>query len=142
MLNDHWIWRCDRVLPSETEAGHCVVEEVLKQLEEHRWEQHDIFSVQLAMEEAFINAVKHGNRMDKTKKVFVKCRMSPELLRIEIADEGDGFDPTEVPDPTQPEYIERSHGRGLMLMRNFMSRVEYNDMGNCVVLEKSRVKTG
>lgn len=139
--DERWIWRCDRQIPSKTGAGQSLVEEVVRHLEEQQWDQHEIFSVQLAMEEALVNAVKHGNRMDLSKKVHVKCQMSAERLRVEIADEGEGFDPNQVPNPTDPEQLELPHGRGIMLMRNFMSFVEYNAKGNCVTMEKQRAKT-
>ena len=141
MSEDRWVWQCERVIPSETGAGAPLLQEVLGQLEKNDWIQHDIFSVHLAMEEALVNAIRHGNRLDADKHVHVACRVSPELIRIEITDEGEGFDPSSVPDPTDPANIEAPSGRGLMLMRSFMSRVEYNDVGNRVVMEKERGKT-
>jgi serine/threonine-protein kinase RsbW len=140
MSEDRWVWQCERVIPSETGSGAPLLQEILQHLEEHNWIQHDIFSVHLAMEEALVNAIRHGNRLDASKHVHVACRMSPDLLRIEITDEGEGFDPSAVPDPTDPANIEAPSGRGLMLMRSFMSRVEYNDVGNRVVMEKERAK--
>ena len=140
MSQDRWVWQCERVIPSETGAGAPILQEILKQLEKHDWIQHDIFSIHLAMEEALVNAIRHGNRLDTSKHVHVACRVSPELIRIEITDEGEGFDPSAVPDPTDPANIEAPSGRGLMLMRSFMSRVEYNDVGNRVVMEKERAK--
>lgn len=141
MPKHRWIWRSDRTIPSKTGAGRRLLEEVLQQLERQHWIPHDIFSVHLAMEEALVNAVKHGNRLDTTKQIHVTCRMSPNLLRVEIADEGEGFDPSMIPDPTDPSRIESPTGRGIMLMRSFMSRVEYNDAGNRVVLEKERAES-
>ncbi len=141
MSEDRWVWQCERVIPSETGAGAPLLEEVLGQLKKNDWIQHDIFSVHLAMEEALVNAIRHGNQLDVNKHVHVACRVSPELIRIEITDEGEGFDPSSVPDPTDPANIEAPSGRGLMLMRSFMSRVEYNDVGNRVVMEKERGKT-
>ena len=116
------------------------MQEVLGQLQKQQWIEHDIFCVHLAMEEALVNAIKHGNRLDITKQVHVACRVSPDLLRIEITDEGEGFDPSAIPDPTDSEHIDAPSGRGVMLMRSFMSRVEYNDLGNHVVMEKERAK--
>ena len=141
MPQDTWIWRSDRVIPSKTGAGRHVLQEVLQQLERQHWVQHDIFGVHLAIEEALINAIKHGNRLDTSKQVHVTCRISSNLLRVEIADEGEGFDPSTVPDPTDPTHIESPSGRGIMLMQSFMSRVEYNDAGNRVVMEKERAKS-
>jgi len=140
MSENHWVWQSERVIPSETGAGSPILQEVLEQLEKHEWIQHDIFSVHLALEEALVNAIRHGNRLDESKQVHVACRMSPDLVQIEITDEGEGFDPSAIPDPTDPDNIEAPSGRGIMLMRNFMSRVEYNDAGNRVVMEKERGK--
>jgi serine/threonine-protein kinase RsbW len=141
MSENRWVWQCERVIPSETGAGAPLLQEVLDQLGKHDWIQHDIFSVHLAVEEALVNAIRHGNKLDTDKHVHIACRLSPELIRIEITDEGEGFDPSSVPDPTDPANIEAPSGRGLMLMRSFMSRVEYNDVGNHVVMEKERGKT-
>ncbi|MHC4406232.1 MAG: ATP-binding protein [Planctomycetota bacterium] len=140
MSEECWVWELERVIPSKTGAGASVLQEVLEQLQELGWVDHDVFGIHLAMEEALVNAIRHGNRLDINKSVHFACRTTPDLIRIEITDEGDGFDPSSVPDPTDPEHIECPSGRGLMLMRNFMSRVEYNDLGNRVVMEKERVK--
>ncbi|MGQ9576352.1 MAG: ATP-binding protein [Thermoguttaceae bacterium] len=138
MCEPQWIWQCERAIPSRSGAGRSLQQEILEQLRRHRWSDRDLFAVHLAMEEALANAIKHGNHYDANKLVRVWCRIAPELVRIEIADEGPGFDPSQVPDPTEPEHIESPTGRGIMLMRNFMSRVEFNELGNKVVLEKQR----
>ena len=138
MAEPRWIWQCDRLIPSEPGAGHPVTVEVLEQLRRHHWGKHDRFGVQLAMEEALVNAITHGNDRDQSKQVHVVCRLAPDLLRIEITDEGAGFDPSTLPDPTNNAHLSRPHGRGVMLIRYYMSRVEYNDIGNCVILEKDR----
>ena len=92
-MSEQWIWRCDHVIPSDAAAGRQVLEELLDQLEAQHWRQHDIFSVHLAMEEALVNAIHHGNRLDAGKRVHVSCRISPDRVRVEITDEGRGFDP-------------------------------------------------
>ena len=97
-----------------------------------------MFGFRLALEEAVVNAIKHGNRLDKNKHVYVVCRSTPEGVWIKITDQGQGFDPEAVPDCTDPAHIDSPNGRGIMLMRNYMSRVEYNDVGNVVVMEKRR----
>jgi len=138
MTLDEWIWQLEESFPSRTAEGKRILESVLARLESENWFPHDIFGVHLALEEALVNAVKHGNRMDETKFVHVVCRLSPEKLYVQIRDEGPGFKLEEVPDCTEDENLEKCSGRGIMLMRNFMSRVEYNDSGNMVTMEKSR----
>lgn len=132
------VWRLEESIPSETGAGKRILDLVLRQLHQRQWVEHDIFGVHLAMEEALVNAIKHGNRMDESKQVKVLCQMWTDRLWIEISDEGPGFDPEEVPDCTADENLEVPSGRGLMLMRSFMSRVEYQGRGNRVVMEKQR----
>ncbi len=136
MSDWHWIW--EQNIPSDTDAGKRVLNEVVHRLESEGWLQKDIFGVHLAMEEALVNAVKHGNGYDETKNVEIICRMSADRVRIEIQDEGDGFDPDSLPDCTDEEHLEIPSGRGVMLMRTFMSLVEYNDLGNRVIMEKQR----
>ena len=70
------------------------------------------------------------------------CQISAEKVRIIIEDEGTGFRPQDVPDPTEDENLEKPCGRGIMLMRAFLSVVEYNERGNRVVLEKNRNDDG
>ncbi len=136
MSDDTWIWQCDHAIPSNTEAGRQAVDEVLHELKSLNCGKHDVFGVHLAMEEALVNAIMHGNRLDADKQVRVRCQISPASIRIEICDEGSGFDPATVPDPTDADRLESPGGRGVMLMKAFMSRVQYNARGNCVVLEK------
>jgi serine/threonine-protein kinase RsbW len=138
MPNESWAWLIEKVIPSQRGAGRQIIDEVLARLQHHQWGSHDVFSVQLALEEAIVNAIRHGNRMDASKQVHVVCKMSPQRIFIEITDEGPGFDPEQVPDPTDDEHLECPGGRGIMLMRSYMSRVEYNETGNTVVMEKER----
>lgn len=138
MSEPQWIWQCDHSIPSRPEASRQVQDEILAQMERLHWGEHDVFSVRLAMEEALINAIKHGNHYDPSKRVQICCRIYPDLIRIEIEDEGKGFDLASVPDPTDPDNLESPCGRGIMLMRSFMSRVEFNETGNRVLMERAR----
>jgi serine/threonine-protein kinase RsbW len=85
-----------------------------------------------------INAIKHGNHYDAAKSVEISCEIFADRIRIEIQDQGKGFDLSAVPDPTDPDNLESPCGRGIMLMRSFMSRVEFNENGNRVIMEKER----
>jgi serine/threonine-protein kinase RsbW len=138
MTLERWDWSIEEVIPSKRGAGRHVIEEVLERLSRHRWSSHDIFGVRLALEEAIVNAIKHGNGSDANKLVRVVCKVSQERFWVEVADEGRGFDPADVPDPTDPARLDAPNGRGIMLMKNYMNRVEYNDRGNIVTMEKQR----
>jgi serine/threonine-protein kinase RsbW len=83
------------------------------------------FGVDMAVREAVTNAVMHGNRQDEAKVVRVTAKNSPEWLEISVDDEGAGFNPAKVPDPTTEENILKSSGRGIFFMRNFMDVVEW-----------------
>lgn len=126
------------VISSDTSKGQEIQERIVGQLEVRDFPPRDVFGVRLALEEALVNAIKHGNGMDPLKSVRIRCTIDDQSVLVEIEDEGPGFIPEEVPDPTAEENLERPCGRGLMLMRSFMSRVEFNDRGNRVLLEKRR----
>ena len=132
-------WRLSIDLPSERGASRLVMEDLLAHLGAGGWPEAEIFGVHLAVEEAITNAIVHGNKLDPGKRVHVACEVSPERVWIEIHDQGEGFDPAAVPDCTAADRLEVSSGRGVMLMKSFMTRIEYNSKGNGVVLEKVRV---
>lgn len=134
-----WTWQLEQRIPSRTQAAEQIIDALLGRLEEQHWNSHEVFGVHLAVEEALVNAIKHGNKEDPSKSVRVKVQITAEQLRVEIADEGPGFDPGQVPDPTSPERLSKPHGRGMMLIRSFMTHVEYKGRGNELVMEKVRV---
>ncbi len=125
-------------IPSDPGEAKCIQEAIEQALKEHQYSEKDIFSIRLAVEEALINAIKHGNQMDRSKKVHVSYQVRADQIEIVVADEGPGFDPADVPDPTAPENLERCCGRGLMLMRHYMTEVDYNRRGNSVRMRKQR----
>src|SRR5205823_7669595 len=104
----------------------------------HQFGEREVFGIRLSVEEALVNAIKHGNQMDPSRKVRVAFHVSQEKFEVMIADEGAGFDPCEVPDPTAPENLERPCGRGIMLMRSYMTEVVYQDKGRAVRMAKVR----
>ena len=83
------------------------------------------FGVDMAVREAVTNAVVHGNQEDETKSVEIVFGCAENALEIEIKDQGHGFDPAKVPDPTEPENILKTSGRGIFLMRTFMDEVDW-----------------
>jgi serine/threonine-protein kinase RsbW len=126
----------DVTIPSDTAEARRVQDEIEQQLVSRRASDQEIFSVRLALEEALVNAIKHGNQMDCARKVFVSYRFLDDRFEVKISDEGAGFDPDDVPDPTAVENLERPCGRGLMLMRHYMTEVRYNERGNSVSMTK------
>lgn len=97
-----------------------------------------IFAIKLALEEALTNAVKHGNKLDPAKQVSIDYHVTEDEVRITICDEGGGFHPEQVPDPTLDANLEKPCGRGVMLIKAYMTKVSFNDAGNCVTMIKRR----
>lgn len=83
------------------------------------------FGVDMAVREAVTNAVIHGNKLDDAKVVGVRLKNTPGGFEISVHDQGTGFNPNDVPDPTKDENILRTSGRGIFFMRNFMDQVEW-----------------
>jgi serine/threonine-protein kinase RsbW len=125
-----------RTFPSSLDAYHEFVQDVLDGLANLGWSQSDLFGVHMALEESISNAIRHGNKEDPAKRVEVECQISPERFWARITDEGPGFRPAEVPNCCEPECLDLPGGRGLALINAYMTRVQYNDRGNCVTLEK------
>lgn len=90
----------------------------------------------VALDEAFVNAVKHGNKNDPTKLVRVGAELSPKEACFTVEDEGEGFDVRTIPDPCDPANLFKSSGRGVLLIYNIMDEVEYNAQGNRVKMVK------
>jgi len=90
----------------------------------------------VALDEAFVNAVKHGNKNDPTKLIRVGAELSPKEACFTVEDEGAGFDVQTIPDPRDPANLFKSSGRGVLLIYNIMDEVEYNAQGNRVKMVK------
>ncbi len=97
------------------------------------------FKLRVALSEALANAIVYGNRMDTEKHVDVRVEITQQSLSVNVSDEGDGFDPSTVPDPTEPDAIERSSGRGLFLIRQLVDEVCFNEKGNsiCMIMHRA-----
>jgi len=117
-----------------------VYQQILPALKANNFSQDDIFAVHLAIEEAFINAVKHGNKMEPSKAVKIDYEVGPDRVEICTTDEGEGFDPEVIPDPRYGDNLYKPAGRGMLLMRSFMDVVEYNKQGNSVRMIRYREK--
>jgi serine/threonine-protein kinase RsbW len=96
----------------------------------------DIFAVHLAIEEATVNAVKHGNKLNADKAITIEYEVTPEKIDIVVTDQGQGFDPETIEDPRCGKNIYKTGGRGVLLIKSYMNVVEYNKTGNSVHMIK------
>ncbi len=99
-----------------------------------------VSAVDLAVRESVANAVKHGNVFDETKNVDIVFANSPEEFQITVRDFGKGFDPDEIPDPTNPDNLLKASGRGILFMRSFMDEVFWSkhDEGGMIATMKKQ----
>jgi serine/threonine-protein kinase RsbW len=97
------------------------------------------FNIKVALCEALANAMLYGNGGDHSKMVEIHARYGRTLIEICITDQGDGFQPQELRDPTLPENVERADGRGVYLIQKLMDEVRYNEKGNsiCMILRRA-----
>jgi len=125
-------------VPSSLSALHDVCKVILDQLARYRFGEEDVFAVHLALEEAFSNAVEHGNRGDPTKTVRIDYTIDENQVVLRLTDQGNGFDPRKVPDPRLEENITEVRGRGLLLIRAYMDEVQFTPKGNSVRMVRLR----
>lgn len=123
-------------IPSDHNRSQEIQQQILKALQTHGFNGHSFFAVKLALEEAMVNAIKHGNRQDPRKKVHIEARVSARQVQISIEDEGPGFDRHCVPDPTADENLEKCSGRGILLIESYMNRVRWERGGRRLIMVK------
>jgi len=136
MSQNHLPHTIQQKLSSSLTAYHDLVQQILKTLTELNWQQSDLFGVHMALEESISNAIRHGNKEDVSKHVHVECQMSADRFWAKVCDEGEGYDPSQVPDCCNDENLEAIGGRGLALIRAYMTSVEHSTCGRCVTMEK------
>jgi serine/threonine-protein kinase RsbW len=90
----------------------------------------------IALDEAIVNAIKHGNKNDPRKAVHIVAEMSPDRASFIVTDEGSGFVQTDIPDPTHPSRLLEPSGRGLLLIKHIMDEVTHNECGNEIHMSK------
>ncbi len=110
--------------------------EILDQVQRFGYAEESVFAIKLALEEAMTNAVKHGNGNDATKAITVRFAVNADRAVIIVRDDGEGFDPQQIPDPTTADRISLPDGRGIMLMHAYMDDVRYRDNGREVYMMK------
>jgi len=122
-------------VPSDLGAIDRAVEHVLARCEASRVEARRLrLNLRVGLSEALANAMLYGNGSDPAKTVRIEVSCSTYVIVARVTDEGEGFDPSRVPDPTTPECITRPCGRGLFLMRTLLDEVHFNERGNSVTL--------
>jgi serine/threonine-protein kinase RsbW len=125
-------------IPSEIKAISPLVERLMRVIEGSHCVPGEESAVELALDEALDNAVVHGNRMDRQKLVHILCRCEPgKGISVVVRDQGQGFDPCAVPDPTAAENIGADHGRGIWLMKSVMDEVSFERGGTEVRMRKA-----
>ncbi len=124
------------VIPSDLASTKEPEQAILKEARDHGFNEDSIFAIKLALEEAITNAIKHGNKCDRSKKVTVRYAVDSAQVVICVRDEGPGFDPAAVPDPTMPDRLSLPNGRGILLMKTYMNEVEYRRNGTEIFLRK------
>ena len=127
--------RIEAVFPSVSGAGAEFVDMVVKELELRECSPQELFHAQLALDEAITNAIEHGNKFDPTKSVRVVADIDDSRALFSVQDEGPGFPFWDLPDPTQEENLDKPCGRGVFLIRNLMTNIHFNDVGNCLYME-------
>jgi len=96
------------------------------------------FRLQVVVAEAITNAITCGNAGDQTRSVAVRAELYPDRILVTVSDEGSGFNPKAIPDPSRPEAVESPCGRGLFLIRHLSDQVEFNDKGNTIWMTMPR----
>ncbi len=115
------------VLPSHIEAVADAAVAVTDFLRNCGVSEELSFGIEMAVRESVTNAMVHGNQEDESKSVEVILNCHDNELEIEVRDQGEGFDPTDVPDPTNAENLLKTSGRGIFLMRTFMDEIEWRN---------------
>ena len=113
-----------------------LIKTILKKLESHNIDEDSLFGIKLSLEEALVNAIKHGNKMDKNKSVSLKLVLDSEKLEIQIKDQGQGFNHKYLSLPTTKKNLEKPSQRGVFLIRKFMDRVNFYDGGSRIKMIK------
>ena len=133
-----WTWTREHTFPSDMGTAHCLIGEVMEIVRAEQWDEKDLFALELVLEEALTNAVKHGNDSDPSKVVRFDCKLNKSKVYVRVGDEGAGFDPRALPDPRDHDNQLAVSGRGVLLMTHFATQVAWNERGNVVEFVKDR----
>ncbi len=126
----NWREKIEFEIPSLISLMHSILDYLMKRVEKSGVVNAENSNLFVALDEAFVNAVKHGNKFDSTKLVRISAEVSTKEARFTIEDEGEGFNVAEIPDPTDTENLFKASGRGVLIIHNVMDEVRYNERGN------------
>ena len=130
------------IVPSIIDRIRHAEADILRRMTDHQYSEEDTFAIKLALEEALINAMRHGNRGDPAKFVELRYFVGNDRIVLSILDQGEGFDPGQLPDPTSDENLDKPSGRGVMLIRAYMTDVRFCGRGNEIWMMRSVGKAG
>ena len=129
-------------IPSKLDALDEFIPRLLMKFKAASLDDEDIFTLQLCLEEALVNAIKHGNKMNADLSVAVTIQLDTHEVVMTIKDKGEGFDHASLPNPTQKDNLSKLSGRGVFLIKSLMDRVEYFDQGSGIRMVKQLKKGG
>lgn len=125
------------IIVSTPEAVYGAIENIMSALDGLEMSEEAFYDVKLILSELFVNAMIHGNGQDPARKIAVDYLFSGEKLKLTITDEGAGFDHGRLYDPLAAGNVMKISGRGIFLVKNLADRLEFNEKGNSVTVEKT-----
>ncbi len=126
------------VIPSKLAELPKVLQAIIESARAKGFGKDEVFAIRLSLDEAVSNAIHHGNQNDPSKQVIIEYTIDDQAVRISITDEGSGFKPKNLPDPTRKENLTTPSGRGVMLIKAYMSEVCFNPTGNKITMVKCK----
>jgi serine/threonine-protein kinase RsbW len=127
-------------LPSAISPMHSILDYLTKRVEKLGVINPDQSNLFVALDEAFVNAVKHGNKFNTQKLVRITAELTSKEASFTVEDEGEGFDVNSIPDPLDPANLFKTSGRGVLFIYNIMDEVKYNERGNRLTMVKKSAK--
>ena len=122
-------------LPTDVRTIRHAVDYVMCRCASGRWESRELdLNLRVGLTEALTNAMLYGNGQDPSKSVRIELVLGERSITARIMDEGSGFDPAKLPDPTISRNLQKPSGSGIFLMRQLLDEVHFNKEGNCVTL--------
>ena len=128
--------KISETMPSRLELTPDLISSLVEKLYHLPLDEYMIFNIKLALQEAVINAVEHGNKMQTDLLVQVDIEADGKQLIIQVSDQGNGFDYKTIPNPTEPQNLEKLRGRGIFLIQHVMDKIEFSNKGRTIRMIK------